>query len=529
VVARVALLCVVESVIVLLLALQVFASQVVPGDGTQSPVTHGQQPEPRSISEVAPGEIPSPSLAKANGARSRKAVVAKYRADDPVGVLLTGSLRLRDGGPAEVSIGATLGKERRYTSSEHGSFALTGLHPGDWRVTLRGDSIVQSEHTLTITDDAVQYRDFVLDPSHPVRVMIVTPDGKDATRALRLTMSGWNDFRVAGQKAAFPERLAPTDYGAVFVGDARWKGEMNPREGFAGTLHLNSVPAHVALLQRHIVLEQKIVNPGQKEVKFVVDVAALKELAASATVHVLDAGSGAPLTMARVSLGTSNRSGRRRKVDEEGRAVLEGLSPGFLLCRISAREHESYFHTVLVEPGQRLDLGDVRLGPSLPLAGKVLGPDGKPAGARMTWTELKWRSTPAGFAHNRSARTQADGSFSLGATGRGRIAVQARGKDGMMAAGVFENPPVTPIVMRLTKPSTCTVTRPPDPTRMFIVTLFDPNKRAILARAVEPRNKQMTLSLPAGNYTFEVHDDRGDLVQTGALSFGSAPCKLVIR
>ena len=56
---------------------------------------------------------------------------------------------------------------------------------------------------MTITDDAVQRRDFTLEASFPVRVMIVTLDGKDATRAVRLAMSGWSDFTVVGQRLGY--------------------------------------------------------------------------------------------------------------------------------------------------------------------------------------------------------------------------------------------------------------------------------------------------------------------------------------
>ena len=38
-----------------------------------------------------------------------------------------------------------------------------------------------------------------------------------------------------------------------------------------------------------------------------------------------------------------------------------------------------------------------------------------------------------------------------------------------------------------------------------------------------------TITLPAGDYTFEVHDDQYRLVQSGALTFGATPCAVEIR
>jgi hypothetical protein len=304
---------------------------------------------------------------------------------------------------------------------------------------------------------------------------------------------------------------------------------MNPKDGFAGTLHLKSLPAHVALLQRHLVIEQQLVQPGQQELKFVVDIDALKQLAASATVRVLDAVTGEPLANARVSLMTSNRGGMGQPVDEHGSAVIENLSPGLLQCTIRAPEHESFGHTVRVEPGQRLDLGDVRLGPLQPLTGTVLGPDGEPVGASVRWTELKWRMSPAEFVHNRSTNAEADGTFSLWGTGAGIIAVQALGKDGLMAAGVFDNPPAEPVVLRLAAPAECNVTRPADPTRSFTLTLYDARGRATGGWSLEPRTTKTTLRMPAGDYTFEVHDHDHRLVGSGSLTFGATPCSLEVR
>ena len=533
-VARLAALCAIEATIVVLLAVQVLAgptAAVAPAPGPDAaPASPAARSDP---AVVAP--VPSPPTPLATPAASRDAaraeVAAKWRAGDAVGVLLTGTVATRDGGPAEASLGAQRDKVSVHASAgADGSYALVGLTPGEWTVTLRGTGFVESSSTIVITDDAVQHRDFIVDPSFAVRVVLVTPDGADATMALRKTLFGFGDFAVAGQRDRFPDRLAPTDYGVVFVGNATWRPEMNPKDGFAGTLHVRELPAHVALLSRHLVLQQQLMQPGQREVKFVVDLEALKALAGSATVRVLDADSDAPLTTAHVELNTSNRGGGGAKVDADGRVVVEGLSPGLLRCHIRAADHEDMYTTVRIEPGQRLDLGDVRLGAALPLRGTVLDADGKPASARLSWTELKWRRQPtAAFATNRSARTEADGTFSLWGTGRGVIAVAARDQQGNAAIGVFDNPPAEPVVLRLAQPCDCVVTRPADPTRTFTLTFFDGARRPVTARTLEPRSVKSTIGLPAGQYAYEVHDEQDRLVQSGSLTFGPTPCAVEIR
>ena len=74
-----------------------------------------------------------------------------------------------------------------------------------------------------------------------------------------------------------------------------------------------------------------------------------------------------------------------------------------------------------------------------------------------------------------------------------------------------------------------TITRPADPTRSFTVTLFDEARRAIAGMMLEPRLTKYGIGMPAGRYTFEVHDEQFRLVQSGTLEFTANPCSLEIR
>lgn len=532
-VARLAALCVVELVVAAWLILQVFAAPVV-----DQPVS---LPSAVTTSEDAPAEVaasgfrsPAAIVTPPSGAaaRERQAAPMPWSPDDPIGILLTGTVRWSDGGAVESpSVYAVQGKKNASgESAKDGSYALVGLAPGEWAFRLSIEGGVAVEKTVVLTDEAMQTHDFVVDRTFPIKVMIVTPDGEDGAMAVRkATGHSFAEFSVAGQKDALPERLAPTDYGAVFVGDASWRAEMNPKGGFAGTLHLaGAPPAHVALLQRHLVIAQQVVTPGQTEVKFVVDPTAIAALAGSATVRVLDADTGVPIEGARVSLDTSNRMGGGKATDTDGRAVLEGLSPGLLRCQITAKEHEMMYTTVQVEAGQRLDLGEVRLGPVVKFAGKVMDEDGNPVGGvNISWAELKWLGDVQPFATNRSSRTEADGTFTLWGTGRGQIAVAAQTQKGQ-ARGVFENPSAEPAVLRLATPSTCRVSWPKDPTKTFTVLLFDAQRRPLAAFVFDHRYARRELSMPAGEYGFEVRDERRQLIKSGTLSFGAQASTLEI-
>src|SRR5690606_23700647 len=182
------------------------------------------------------------------------------------------------------------------------------------------------------------------------------------------------------------------------------------------------------------------------------------------------------------------------------------------------------------EPGQRLDLGEVRLGAALPLQGRVVGPDGEPlGGVWLSWTELKWLGTVKPFATNRAARTEADGTFQLWRTGRGAIAGTARSSEGLVGHGIFENPPSAPVELRLAQPAECVITRPPDPTRAFVVLWFDARRRPIAAQVIEDRSPKTTVKLPPGTYGYEVRDFDGRSSQSGSLELGTTPTELVLR
>jgi hypothetical protein len=462
---------------------------------------------------------------------ARQAARAKYQSDDLLGVMLTGTVRWRDGTPVGgASLWAARDKQNvRGEGGPDGAFAMLRLTPGEWQLTVRADGAVDHAQALVVTDDAEQTLDVTLDRSFPVRVLAVTADGKDLTTVLRTELGLSDSLVAAGQSHAFPERFAPTDYGVVFVGDAKWHGEMNPKDGLLGTLRLAAAPpAHVALLLRHVVLDQQRVEPGHGEVRFVVAPDAVKKLLGSATVRVVDATTQQPIAGARVGLATSNRFGGGQPVDDDGRARVENLSPGLMRLTIDAKDHEALQTTVRIEPGATLDLGTIALDKALPLAGRVVDAAGKPATAEVRWTELKWRTTPTEFVTNRGARVEADGTFSLWGTGPGRIAVSAHAPDGRVAVGVFDNPPAQPVVLQLQPGCALKITRPKDPSRTFTVTVFGPGRQPVAAITLEREHPAM-LSLPAGRHAFEVHDDTGRLTQSGDVDLGAGGATLEVR
>jgi len=113
---------------------------------------------------------------------------ARVDANDPIGILLTGTIRGSDGTLVE---GASAGvhRDREYRGSNSGgpgAFAIAGLQPGEWTLTCRADGFAPHEATITLDDRAFQRVDIELKPSWIVRVKIQGADGKSILKELLL-------------------------------------------------------------------------------------------------------------------------------------------------------------------------------------------------------------------------------------------------------------------------------------------------------------------------------------------------------
>jgi hypothetical protein len=74
----------------------------------------------------------------------REATRAKYQPDDLLGVMLTGTVRWRDGSPVDgASLWASHDKANTSgASGPDGRFAMLRLAPGEWQLTVRAEGAV---------------------------------------------------------------------------------------------------------------------------------------------------------------------------------------------------------------------------------------------------------------------------------------------------------------------------------------------------------------------------------------------------
>jgi hypothetical protein len=480
--------------------------------------------------------VPVPRGVGVDGAKAAGAV-EPARLDDPFGILLRGKITTRDGG-ALANPSLYVGRDEGGSSAQvakDGEYAAGGLQPGSWRANVRADGYVAQEQPLELTAAPFQQADFELVPATRVRVRIETPDGQDANVAAQKLGLHFG-FHVVASAVPIPERFATTDHGVVMWGASQWRRDDRPKDGFAGTIELATPPpAYVAALLRHVVVAQARVEPGQDVVTLVVDAAKAEAQLSTVRMRLLDAETEEPLAGFHCTLRSSSGGGVGGQSGADGRLEVQKVLPGLVILELNQRvaksPYESVTTTIRTRPGETTDLGDLRMDKGASASGVVLDEGGKPAGGvGVQWTELKWRNGPRPFVDHRSASTDAEGKFSLGRLGRGKVAVKAWSREGgLMALGILEVPCAEPLELRLAPAATLVITRPPDPTRAFVVTLYSQRNVPVTAARLEPRLTRLPIRLPPGDYAYEVHDDDDKLVASGSVRLASAPQTLELR
>jgi hypothetical protein len=366
----------------------------------------------------------------------------------------------------------------------------------------------------------------------------VTPEARPVTQAL----PDWQvlGFRVVGQSEPFHSPLALVHRDGLKVGTAWWSDMASDvreeaRRGLAGTLRFDSEPpVHAALLLHHVVLDQQMVQPGQQDVRFVLDPDTLRRHHASVALRVAAAESGEPLTDANVLVNLSSESMVSDPVDAGGRAVVR-VAPGVRFLLIRAPGRESLRRGVVADVGQHIDLGEIRLGPALAFEGRVVGTVPGTI-VHVHCRALKWHHVAWPGYGGESTQCEPDGSFSFQDFGRGRVAVTATSIGRVpgqgsapcrQARGVFDNPPTGPVELHLAPAALLSVVRPRDPSRSFVLTVFGSARDVIAAGPVA--EGQVAWPLPQGKHAFEVHDLYGRLLRTGTVQLGDTPSTLELR
>jgi hypothetical protein len=259
------------------------------------------------------------------------------------------------------------GKHTGTASLRDGTFTFSGLRRGELRLVSRIDDELPLNHRVTLTSPHTRL-DLRLAPQWRVTVHALTPDGQPLRNQLA---GGASPIGLGTRLGAFASHepltadLATGRHVAEHLG--RFRGVEFMSQGSAlpssavGVLTLpTDRPVHVTLVLGHARIATQHVAPGQSDVTFTLEVAAVRAKTGTVHLRVVD-DAGAPVPTARVSIHDSSSGGGGAKVDADGRITIRDVPPGRLRLSVSASKAVAPPRLIEVAPGAEIDLGDVRV------------------------------------------------------------------------------------------------------------------------------------------------------------------------
>lgn len=393
-----------------------------------------------------------------------------------------------------------------------GAYAACGLTKGTWRITCEVPGCRRIEFDHTLTGAKIQRLDIELQAAVVLPVFVRTADDKRLQAELS-KLGFWQGMNVVATAAPLPGDLEPVENSSVSlpgVGRHRQTGDLNQRanaDGDDGVLELDQPPpVYAAVLLRHMVLAQQRIEPGQQELRFVVDIAEVEKRFAKVRMRVVGAD-GRPAA-ANVELSTAQGGGKRGKADENGVVVIEKVLPGLASFSIYAKECEQYWTHLSIASGADVDLGDVVLTAPSKLLGRVVDAEGKPAGASLQWTAIdQWRA-PHPMVDRRGTSSDGDGNFEIGG-GQRRYSVRARTQEGLVGFATVDGAAAGTERFVVTVRKTHALRLRADGQHVRVAMVADTNGVPLAVVRLELRWPEASCALPDGEYQLSIYDGYG--------------------
>lgn len=503
------------------------------GDLAPPPVLPGPVSADTALgATIAQGSVPRAAGAIAAPTQRERADAVSAAAD---GIVLQGRLLGIDPPPQDDAVRFVCRRDDGWRSANvrAGVYAVAGLAPGTWRITCEVEGCVKQEFDHVLTTALVQRLDLLLEPAIVLPVFVRTTDG--ARLMPQLTELGiWQGLHVIALEAPLAGDFAPTEHvaiGAIGLGRYRTGGDINQRaeaDGDDGRLELDRPPPlHAVLLLRHLVLAQQPIVPGQRELRFEVDLAGVMARFAKVRMRLVDAN-GQPVHTARVQFSTAQGGGSSGKPDEQGVITMEHVLPGLAHLSVWAKDLEQYAAHVTLPAGETTDLGDFVLTAPRTVRGRLVDADGVGRSGSVQWTAIdQWRP-PHPMQDRLSTSADGDGNFEL-ALGARRYVVAGRAADGRVGYAIIDGgaAAVAPFEITVLEPTTVRLVAA-GAFPIFAVVVRNPAGDLLDVQRIEPRWREAPLRLPPGDYGMEVYDGHGVFVRRAPLRVGTEPMQLEV-
>ena len=490
----------------------------------------------------------------AHDANASRAEIEDTNAPFPVtdrtfGTIVYGAARAADDGELIEDCNITFepsggGKRLSVESGTHG-FALTGLQPGTWKVSSKPKNFQRLQTEVEILAQPSQRLDLAFERATLVHVKIQTPDGVPLREAIAKDPKLGSRVAVVAiaSRDPLPGNLPMTELRSHWrygIGryepssDAfrrRRQAEDGPPADVSGTLEIaGQLPLYVSAVFRHVVLATEPVHAGQSEVVLTVSLDDLRASTSTIRARIVDAATGLGIPQAKVSISDSQSGGGGIAADENGSIVFEGERVGILEVDIYAKGYQQFHTLVRLDPGDH-DLGTFRLHRGHDVELRIVDPQGEPiASATIHCQNLEQRDFPQPSLWRRRYAADA-GKATISGLGTGRHLVQAYVRDKSWGTTVLDPATAGPEPVTIVLEPTVKVSfgASADPyTGPHCLTIYDTKRVPVWARWI--RGFTTSAQLPAGRYTWEVHDGT-ELIKSGELELraGVTPARIQLR
>ncbi|MFH0946914.1 MAG: carboxypeptidase-like regulatory domain-containing protein [Planctomycetota bacterium] len=531
-----------EALLVLVLAVLL----ITRGDSIGTPAGPSTAEPAEELVETpsTPPQLNPPAATETGSAQEGPESPASPAAPEDISeVALFGQVRDTSGKPlkATVVLYSRGGVERGAHSDEYGIYSLAGLEPGKYTCQVDVRMHERSEQPLTVTSaEPLLRHDIVMTPSLVFPVRVLTPDGRPI-KELDAAELGTDPMTLALTVVATHEPVTSiplSNRQDVLFGVGRFYPRLivdgqveQPPPGAQGFLEVHGgYPFIATAVLRQTPLTSVEVKSPVEELSLVVSLESIKEKLASATVRVVDAESGEPLTQGQVTLGDLNRRIHVLPPDAQGIVRFEGVPPGMLILAPEFEGYEKPRDYIRLEPSEDIDLGTLALQRETSISGHLSVEQGKPFEIQFRARSLDRMTFPQPFNTGLGGRVAGNaGQFSIEGLGRGQNLLVFKGNKVARTAILVDTSAgdVSDLEVHLPAGTAVTLNLNGDVMQSLLWQILDSNGQTLTSELFSDR-ATLRLRLSPGVYHVRIYEGES-MLKDLPFEVGTEPLELTFK
>lgn len=266
-------------------------------------------------------------------------------------------------------------------------------------------------------------------------------------------------------------------------------------------------PVVISAVLRHLVLQSRVLEPGQTFMEFVLSRALVEAQFAYARGRVVDLESGEPYPEARAGLANTSERPLPIALGADGAFELGPVLPGLSTLLLEGAGHETVWLQLTLAPGWNV-LGTERMTAGATVSGRVTDA-GTPAAGVAVLAFVPEHRGQAPFLSRRVVVTDADGGFVVGGVGRRHLTVLARSESGSLGYAVVDatGGDVSGIELSLRPVTEVSVAARNPSGRGLTITFLAEARVPIAVARLAAAERVATARVPPGIYRLQIEGD----------------------